>query len=65
VSATSGGEVSQQGRGAWKLWGTRAVPLDSLVELGRLYFGLAMAVANEENDDFMWCSKKVAGLLFL
>jgi hypothetical protein len=65
VSATSGGEVSPARTWGVEALGTRAVPLDSLVELGRLYFGLAMAVANEENDDFMWCSKKVAGLLFL
>jgi hypothetical protein len=41
ASATGDGEIfSAKMRGA-ELWGTRAVPLDSLVEIKRLYFGLA------------------------
>jgi hypothetical protein len=33
----------RQGHEAWKLLGTRAVPLDLMVELGRPYFGSATA----------------------
>jgi hypothetical protein len=54
----------RQGCGAWKFWGTRAVPLDSLVELRQLYFGWATTAASEENGSSVWCSKKVVGLLF-
>jgi hypothetical protein len=41
------------------------VPLDSLVELKRLYFRLAVVAVSEENGGSVWCSKKVVRLLFL
>jgi hypothetical protein len=34
----------RQGHEAWKLWGTRAVPLDLMVELRWPYFGSATVV---------------------
>jgi hypothetical protein len=36
------GSVRQR-HGAWKLWGTRAIALDSMVELSRPYFGSVTA----------------------
>jgi hypothetical protein len=55
----------RQGHGVWKLWGILVVPLDSLVELKRLYFRLAVVAVSEENGGSVWCSKKVVRLLFL